>query len=90
MSARTDRSGRHDSKPLASSGASNLSNGPPTLLLTITQACEALNISWQIWREYVEPYVKLVRLGRCKRVPVVELERFIAEHAEAVLPGMSG
>lgn len=57
----------------------------PVLALNVEQACEALGVSWKVWREHVEPEIKLLRLGRCKRVPVVELERFIAEHAENVL-----
>jgi hypothetical protein len=57
----------------------------PVLALTIEQACESLGVSWKTWHEMVEPEVRLLRLGRCKRVPVVELERFIAEHAEKVL-----
>jgi len=57
---------------------------PPVLALSVEGACEALGVSWKAWREHIEPDVKVVRVGRCKRVAVAELERWLAENAEAV------
>jgi excisionase family DNA binding protein len=57
----------------------------PILALSIEEACEALGVSWKTWHEMIEPEVKLVRLGRRKLVPVAELERWLADHAENVL-----
>lgn len=57
----------------------------PRLALNIEQACAALGVSWDVWREHVEPDVRLVRVGARKLVPVAELERWLAEHAEATL-----
>jgi hypothetical protein len=57
----------------------------PALALSVEQACQALGIGWDLWREHVEPTVKIVRLGRRKLVAVSELERFLAEHGERVL-----
>ncbi|HTR21784.1 MAG TPA: hypothetical protein VMH88_13090 [Gemmatimonadales bacterium] len=58
---------------------------PPRVALRIEEACESLGVSWDTWRQYIEPDVRLIRLGRRKLVPVAELERWCAEHAEAVL-----
>lgn len=56
----------------------------PALALTVEQACAALSVSWDTWRGSIEPEIKLVRLGRRKLVPTSELERWLADHAEAV------
>lgn len=56
----------------------------PRLALNIEEACDALGLSWKAWREHVEPHVKVVRCGRCKRVSVRELERWLAENGERV------
>jgi hypothetical protein len=66
-------------------GRDDYTNRAPVLALSIEQACESLGVSWKTWHELVEPEIRLLRLGRCKRVPVVELERYIADHAEKVL-----
>jgi hypothetical protein len=54
----------------------------PVLAMSIEEARAAIGISWDLWNEYVAPEVKIVRLGRKKLVPVAELQRFLAEHAE--------
>jgi len=56
----------------------------PVLALGVEQACEALGVSWDMWRSHIEPDVKIVRLGRRKLIPVAELERWLADHAEKV------
>jgi hypothetical protein len=57
----------------------------PTLALSIEQACEALGISWDLWREHVAPEVRIVRLGRRRLVSVAELQRFLDERAGRTL-----
>jgi len=54
----------------------------PKMALSIDEACAALGISWDLWNEHVAPEVRLVRLGRRRLVPVAELQRWLAEHAE--------
>jgi hypothetical protein len=57
----------------------------PVLALSIEQACDALGVSWDLWREHVAPEVRIVRLGRRKLVSVDELRRFLDERAERTL-----
>jgi len=57
----------------------------PRLALSIEEACEALGVSWDFWREHVAADVRIVRCGRRKLVPVTELERWLERRAEAVL-----
>ena len=57
----------------------------PALALSVAQACQALGVSWKTWRAHIEPEVRLVRIGRKKLVPVAELERWLADHAEAIV-----
>jgi hypothetical protein len=57
----------------------------PTLALSVQEACASLGLSWKAWREHVEPEVRVVRLGRSKRVSVRELERFLDEHGEQLI-----
>jgi hypothetical protein len=56
----------------------------PVVAVSIETACAALDVSWDTWRQHVEPDLKVIRVGRCKRVAVVELERWAAEHGERV------
>jgi excisionase family DNA binding protein len=55
----------------------------PTLALDVQQACAALGVSWDTWREHIEPDIRIVRIGRRKLIAVAELERWLANHAEA-------
>jgi hypothetical protein len=57
----------------------------PALALSVEQACQALSVSWDTWKAHIESDVKVVRIGRRKLVPVRELERWLADHAENVL-----
>jgi hypothetical protein len=57
----------------------------PRLALKVEEACSSLGVSWDVWREHIEPDVRLVRIGRRKLVPVSELERWLTDHAESVL-----
>jgi len=58
----------------------------PRLALSVGEACEALGVSWDTWRQHIEPDVKLVRLGRRKLIPTTELQAWLDRHAERVLP----
>ena len=58
---------------------------PPRLALSIEEACAALGVSWDTWKEHIADQVRVVRLGRRKLVPVAELERWLADHAELTL-----
>lgn len=56
----------------------------PVLALSVEQACAALGVSWDTWREHIEPDVRLVRIGRRKIVPVSAIQAWLDAHAEAV------
>jgi hypothetical protein len=56
----------------------------PALALCVQDAAAALSVSWDTWREHIEPDVRIVRIGRRKLVPVTELQRWLDSHAEAV------
>lgn len=58
--------------------------GAPILALGVEQACDALGVSWDTWRAYIEPDVRIVRIGRRKLVPVSELQAWLDRHAESV------
>jgi excisionase family DNA binding protein len=66
--------------------ASHAREGVPRLALSIEEACQALGVSWDYWREHVAPEVRIVRLGRRKLVPVTELQAWLEAHAERVRP----
>ena len=56
------------------------------LALNVEDACAALGISWQTWKEHVEPHIRLVRVGRRKIVPITALQEWLDANAEAVGP----
>jgi hypothetical protein len=58
----------------------------PRLALDVTEACEALGVSWGFFREHVAPEVRVVRRGRRKLVPVAELQAWLDANAARVLP----
>jgi hypothetical protein len=70
--------------PFDASKHSNVSP-VPRLALNVKDACAALGVSWDVWKAHVEPDVRLVRIGARKLVPVAELDRWLAEHAETVM-----
>lgn len=57
----------------------------PRLALSVEEACAALGVGWDFWREHIEPEVRIVRRGRRKLVAVTELQRWLAESGETVL-----
>lgn len=58
---------------------------PPKLALSISEACEALGVGWDLWHEQIEPEIRLVRLGRRKLVPISELHAWLERHAARAL-----
>ena len=57
--------------------------GPiPRLALDRAEAAAALGMSLDSFERHVQPTVRMVRLGRMRLVPIAELERWLAEHAE--------
>lgn len=61
----------------------NPDKGKPKLLLNIQEAAEALGISQRkLWGMTDSREIPHVRLGRCLRYPVRELEQWINEHME--------
>jgi len=61
------------------------SSAVPRLALSVSEACEALGVSWDTWRQHIEPEIKLVRLGRRKLIPTSELQVWLDRNAEKVL-----
>jgi hypothetical protein len=60
--------------------------GPiPRLALDRTEAAAALGMSIDSFERHVQPSLRMVRLGRMRLVPIAELERWLAEHAERTL-----
>ena len=65
------------------------STGPATVpiprtALTREEAAASLGMSLDSFERYVQPTIRLVRLGRMRLVPVSELERWLADHAAEV------
>jgi excisionase family DNA binding protein len=70
-------------------GARKQANGL-RLAVTVAEACEALGVSWDFWREHVAPELRIVRRGRRKLVPVSELSAWLERNAEVAVPVVTG
>jgi hypothetical protein len=57
----------------------------PPLLATREEAARLLAMSVDSFERYVQPEVRLVRVGSMVLVPVVELERWVEEHSARTL-----
>ena len=57
----------------------------PRLALTPTEAAAALGMGLTSFKKYVQPNVRIVRRGKLRVIPVMELERWAEENAELVL-----
>ena len=60
---------------------------PPRTALSIEEACASLGVSWDLWREHIQPHVRVTYVGRRKLIAVAELERWLDRNG--VLPGAS-
>lgn len=58
----------------------------PRLALSKTEAAQALGVSVDFLEDHVLADLRVVRVGRRRLIPVAELERWLAEHAERPLP----
>ena len=67
-------------------GANDLLGPIPRLALTRAEASAALGMSLDSFERYVQPSIRLVRLGRMRLVPVREIDRWLDEHAGRTLP----
>jgi excisionase family DNA binding protein len=59
------------------------------LALSQEEAAEALGVSVQFFVEHVRHELRVVRRGRRRLFPVVELERWLAENASRALEGFA-
>jgi excisionase family DNA binding protein len=54
----------------------------PALALTVEQACAALSVSYETWRQHIEPGMRIVRIGRRKLIAVTEIQRWLDANSE--------
>ena len=69
--------------------ADTAAKGPvlPRLVLAKAEAAEALGVSIDFLEQHVMPELRVVRRGRRRLIPIRELERWVEENAETLLPG---
>lgn len=60
---------------------------PNRLALSRAEVAEALGVSVDFLEDHILAELRVVRVGRRRLIPVAELERWLAEHAERALPG---
>ena len=60
-------------------------NAPPRLTLTKAEAAACLGVSVDFFEQHVQPDLAVIRQGRLVLIPVVALERWVAEHARQTL-----
>lgn len=58
----------------------------PRTALGLMEAAESLGLSYDYFKAYVLPDLRLVRVESRRLVPVFELERWLEEKAERTLP----
>jgi excisionase family DNA binding protein len=51
-----------------------------------TEAAEAIGVSADYFREYIDGELRWVRRGRVRVVPMKEIEAWLERHAEKTLP----
>jgi hypothetical protein len=57
----------------------------PRLALDIEEACLALGVGWDFWKEHIAPDIPIVRRGRRKLIAIAALERWLADNGERLL-----
>ena len=58
---------------------------PPRLALTRPEAAAAIGCSIDSFERHIQPELRLIRRGRLRLIPVVELERWLDRNAARVL-----
>lgn len=53
----------------------------PRILITREEAAEALAMSLRHFQRFVQPHIRIVRVGQRRLVPVAELERWADERS---------
>jgi excisionase family DNA binding protein len=61
----------------------------PRVALSREEAAAALGMSLDSFERWVQPSIRMCRLGRMRLIAVAELERWIDENAERTLGGAS-
>ncbi|HVC08017.1 MAG TPA: helix-turn-helix domain-containing protein [Solirubrobacterales bacterium] len=56
------------------------------LALSKTEAAQSLGVSVDFLEDHVLAELRVVRVGRRILIPVAELERWLADHSERLLP----
>jgi len=62
--------------------AKKLAASIPRIALTPAEAAASIGVGPDYFDEHVAPYLRLIRRGRKRLVPIAELERWVAENAE--------
>ena len=57
----------------------------PRVALSRQEAAVSLGMSLDSFERHVQPELRLIRRGKLRLVPVVELERWASENAESLL-----
>jgi len=57
----------------------------PRVALSRQEAAASLGMSLDSFERHVQPELKLIRRGKLRLVPLVELERWAIENAESLL-----
>lgn len=70
----------------AAVGLENDAPTAPHLALRPAQAAQALGVSRSFFFAAILPELRVVRLGRLRLVPVIELERWLERRAARALP----
>ena len=65
--------------------AKKLPTSIPRIALTPPEAAAAIGVGPDFFEENVAPELRLIRRGRKRLVPVVELERWISENSERAI-----
>jgi hypothetical protein len=57
----------------------------PRLALTREEAAASIGMGLDSFERHVQTSIRLVRLGRMRLVPILELQRWLEQHAEHTL-----
>jgi hypothetical protein len=61
--------------------ARKLTTAIPRIALTPSEAAASIGVGPDYFDEHVAPYLRLIRRGRKRLVPVAEIERWVAQSA---------